>query len=495
MRPGVNVTTRESAPPSTIPTDVGTGFMVGVTEAGPMQPVSGDVVQNMDEYKTVFAPSGRNYLAGVGTYDAAETFFNEGGNRLFVGRVVGPAAVAASVNLVDGSAAIALVAKANSPGSWGNNLQVSVITHTEDPNIATGSFHLRVVRTTDSVVLEESYDLVDNTAALSWAAGSGFIVLTAGVSTNDPAAGAYAMTGGNADTGAITNANWQTALNNLTIGLGPGILFLPGVTTGAIYNMAAEAARTQYRVAFLDGPDTATASTLIATASGIVDGTLKRSRFSALFAPWIHIPGLASNTTRKVPPSPAVAGLFCRNMAAGLSANDPAAGDNGILRTAIDLTQVYTDADRQALNDGGVDVIRDMYGQRKVYGWRTVVNQVSDPAWINLGNSIMHRQIVALSNVVGESFIFKQIDGQNRLISQFGAALEAHICMPLFLDGSLFGEAPSDAYKVDVGPSVNTATTISNNELHAIIAVKMSPFGEQVNIEIVKYLVTDQIPA
>jgi hypothetical protein len=469
--------------------------MVGVAEAGPMQPVSGDVVQNMDEYKTVFAPSGRSYAAGVATYDAAETFFNEGGNRLFVGRVVGPAAVAATITLPDNAAAVALTATANSPGSWGNNVHIEVRTNTEDPNIASGSYRLRVVRTSDSLILEESYDLVDNTAALSWAAGSGYINLAAGVSALDPAAGSYALAGGTNDTPSITNTSWQNALNNLGTGLGPGILFLPGVTTPAIYNMAAEAARVQYRVVFLDAADTPTASTLIATVKGIVDGTNKRARFAALFAPWINIPGLASNTVRKIAPSSAVAGLFCRNMAAGLSANDPAAGDNGVLRTALDLTQVYTDSDREDLNDNGVDIIRDMYGQRKVYGWRTVVDPIGDPRWINLGNSIMHRQIVAIAGAVGERFIFKQIDGKGQLISSFGAALEAEVCMPLFMSGSLFGDSTTEAYKVDVGPSVNTNATIAANELHAIIAVKMSPFGEQVNIEIVKYLVTDVIPA
>jgi len=459
-----------------------------------MQPVSTDVVQNMDEYKTVFAPTGRNYLAATTTYDSAETFFAEGGNRLYVGRVVGPAAALASVNLLDGSAAICLVAKATSFGEWGNGIRVVVRTTTEDPLIPAGNFHLRVERISDGLILEESYDLADTTAALGWAAGSGFITLTAGASVLDPAAGSFPLIGGSNDAASVTNTQWQNALNNLGIGLGPGILFLPGVTTPAIYNMAADSALKQYRVAFLDGPDTATASSLVTAAKNITDSSLKRSRFSALFAPWMHIPGIVANTVRKVPPSPAVAGLFCRNMAAGLSANEPAAGDNGILRTALDLTQVYTDADRQTLNANGVDIIRDMYRQRKVYGWRTVADPVNDSVWINLGNSIMHRQIVAQAGAIGEGFIFKQIDGQKRLIGQFGASLEANICMPLFLSGSLFGDDPSDAYKVDVGPSVNTEATIADGQLRAIIAVKMSPFGEEVDVEIVKYLVTQEIP-
>ena len=68
------------------------------------------------------------------------------------------------------------------------------------------------------------------------------------------------------------------------------------------------------------------------------------------------------------------------------------------------------------------------------------------------------------------------------------------MCLPLFLNGSLFGDTPDEAYKVDTGESVNTDATMSDDQLRAIVSVRMSPFGEEVNIEIVKYLITDSIP-
>jgi hypothetical protein len=167
MRPGVNVTTRDNAPPSTIPTDVGTGFMVAVTEAGPSIPTANDLVQNMDEFKAKYAPTGRSYTAAITANDSAETFFGEGGNRLYVGRVRGPASVAATVNLNDSGAAIALVATARGVGEWGNGLDIVVRGNAEDSNIPVGSFRLRVVQRTGGAVLSESYDLVDNAAPTS----------------------------------------------------------------------------------------------------------------------------------------------------------------------------------------------------------------------------------------------------------------------------------------------------------------------------------------
>lgn len=492
MRPGVNVTTRESAPPSTVPTTVGTGFMVGITEAGPSNPTINDLVQNMDEFTNKYFPNGRTYTQGITMYDSAETFFAEGGNRLFVGRVHGADAVAASVTLEDSAAADTLVVTARGAGEWANDYDIVVRTTTEDPDIAASNFRIRVVL--DGDVLDESYDLPDVEAALTWGLSQSLISIAGAASVLDPVAGTFSLAGGTNDISSVDNTSWQTAIDSLSSALGPGILFAPGVTTGAIYNMLAEGARRDLRVAFLDGADSATASTLVNAAKLVVDTTLQRSRFCGYFAPWLIVAGLTSTTVRKVPPSPAVAAAFCRNVAAGLSANEPAAGENGRFNTVLDLTQVYTDDERQNMNENGVNIIRDIYGVHKVYGWRSTADPVNDPRWIALNNSILHRQIVAQAGVIGERFIFRQIDGQGRLIGEFGASLEGNICMPMYAAGEFYGATPDEAYKVDVGPSVNTTATVANNELRAVISVKMSPFGEEVNIEIVKYLVTENIP-
>jgi phage tail sheath protein FI len=275
--------------------------------------------------------------------------------------------------------------------------------------------------------------------------------------------------------------------------LGPGILFAPGITTTVIHQYLATAANLTYRVAFLDSPDTSDTAVLLTAASSVTDGGL-RSRFAAMFTPWLDIVGIAAGSTRKVPPSGAVAGRFSAHIASGHSPNEPAAGEQGKLKSVVNLEQAFNDADRVALNEGGVNVIRNLYGVIKIYGWRSTADPVADKDWRSLGNSIMHRQVASLCNQVGERFIFRQLDGQRRVVGEFGAALSGEVCLPLFLNGSLFGDTPDEAYKVDTGESVNTDTTMADDQLRAIVSVRMSPFGEEVNIEIVKYLITDSIP-
>jgi hypothetical protein len=494
VRPGVNVTTRDTAPPSTVPTDVGTGFMIGVTEAGPTLPTTDDLVQNMDAFTAKYAPSGRSFAAGITMHDSAEEFFAQGGNRLFIGRVVGPAAKYATVSLLDGTAATALVVTASSVGAHGNNIDVKIDTKTENPDIATGSYRITLIDETDGSVLDASPDLNSVGAATTWAMGS-LVSIAAGTSSSNPIAGTFDLATGADDIAGITDSDWQDAVDSLGTALGPGILFAPGATTGTIYNILAEGALSGTRVAFFDGADTPNANTLITAVKTIVDSTLKRSRFGGLFTPWLIVPGLTTGTVRKVPPTAAVAGKFAANVAAGYSANQPAAGELGRLETVLDYAQTFSDADLVKLNANGVNVIRDIYGVTKIYGWRSTADPVNDPRWIALSNSILHRQIAALCQQVGERFIFRQIDGRGSLVGEFGAALSGEVCMPMYLGGSLYGATATEAYKVDVGPSVNTLQTIANNELRAVVSIKMAPFGEEVNIEIVKYLVTEVIPA
>ena len=489
MRPAVNIGTLESASSTPIPTDVGHGFAIGVTESGPDVPTLENSVRNIDEYGTVYAPSGRTYLPGQVMYDAADEYYKQGGSALTVSRVTGAAAKAATIVVPDNAAAPVLNITVKGKGLWGNGLSAVVNVAAQNPDIPANNYRLQVVRKSDGAILEESGDLPDTASAMAWSLTSQYFDVKGGTSILIPVHGTYDGTTGADDIPGITNVQWQAAHDALGVDQGPGILMVPGATTDPIHKISAEHVRTHGRVAFLDGPDTPVAATLVASSKAVTD-SIGRSRFCAVFAPW----PITAEFGFKVPPSASVAGKFSGNMSAGISSNEPAAGENGILSNVLGFTQTYSDADRQLLNDNGVNVLRMVYGTPKVYGWRTTANPVADKKWIALSNSILHRQIIALANAVGERFIFRQIDGEGHLFSDFANALVAHVCGPLFDLGALFGNSPAEAFKVDTGPGVNTPTTIANNQIVANMHVRMAPFGEEVDIYIIKYLVTDTIP-
>jgi phage tail sheath protein FI len=402
---------------------------------------------------------------------------------VYVARVVGPAAVSASKNLLDAGAAISLVASEIGPGSYGNSYKVAVLT----PLVA--GYRIQV-QDTGGVPLETSPDLADQPAAVNWAKNSSYIRIALGVSSNNPAVAAgAALASGNDDRASITDTQWLNALTTFTNDLGPGQVSMPGRTTDTAHQQLMAHADALNRSAILDLPDTATTATLLTSVQTARGSVGKRG---ASFAPWVITPGIVVGTTRTVPPSALVAAK-CAKTDAEFNPNTPAAGTNGVADYAIDVSQPAWDgATRNTLNSGGVNVIRNMFGAPRIYGWRSMVDSVAEPSWLDFGNSRLYMAIAAEANNIAETYVLKEIDGQGIVISAFGGALKGML-IPYFTEGALYGQTPDEAFFVDVGVQVNTPTRLANNELHAVISLRMSPFAELVVIEIVKVGTTESV--
>lgn len=477
FRPGVSVLQRSTPPPRSAPTDTGIWHIVGLTDSGPIIPT---LISSMADYERIF---GARVSYSV-LYDALDLYFREGGSRAIISRVVGPAATVGTKNLLDAGAAISLVASATGPGAGSALISVGV-----RAGGAGGTFVIFVV--VGGIEVETSPDLVDNNAAVLWGAGSNYIRLALGASANDPAVvAAGALSAGTDDRANIVDAQWQTALDRLTADLGPGQVSAPGRTTTTGHTQLLAHAAATRRVAILDAPDSPTQATLTTASAAARAGN---QRFGGMFAPWISAPGVVAGTIRIIPPSGLVAGKLSKNDAAGLGAAEPAAGDNGESAFATGLSQVaWSDSVRQVLNNAGINVIRSVFGSVRIYGWRSLVDAVADPDWIALGSVRLYMAISANAASIAEAFLFDKIDGQGKKIAEFGGALRG-LLMDYYSNNDLYGVTPEEAFYVDVGNQVNTPVRLAANELHAVLNVKMSPFGEFVQIEIVKRPITEGV--
>lgn len=480
-RPGRIVNLKLSPPSRTAPTDTGVAFMVGIAEKGdPTQPV---LIRSMNEYTLYFGARVSNGLL----YDSAETFFREGGSKLYLMRVIGPTPVTATKNLNDGAAAILYNVKAKNPGAWGNSIKVGVVA---------GAISGTAIQVQDAAgnILEQSPDLVVKADAINWSVLSNYITIT------DPLTGAFppaivapAVLTGSA-TGDETNATetqWLNALNLISSAYGPGQVMMPGRTTDAAHlNLLAHCAVVQNnRVALLDVADSATPSTLQTSAATAAAGS--NGKYGGMFAPFLTIPGLVPNTVRTIPPSPFVAALMARNDSQNSPAV-PAAGQNGQALFVLGVDFSYTDAQRDALNTSGVNVIRAMLGGVRNYGYRTLANPVTEPNWIQLNQTRLYMTIVALSGNILENHLFKLMDGRGIEFSALAGDLIAML-MPFWNDNSLYGADAASAFNVDTSSTVNTPVTIANGELHAQIALRMSNFAELVILDIIKVPVNQNL--
>jgi len=104
--------------PRIIGVGVNTGGFVGVAEKGPTN--RADLVTNMTQFTEKFGVLfGGSYLE-----PSVRAFFNEGGTRCFISRVIGLGATAADTALADSEGVPSIEVDAISPGAWGNEVSL-----------------------------------------------------------------------------------------------------------------------------------------------------------------------------------------------------------------------------------------------------------------------------------------------------------------------------------------------------------------------------------
>ncbi len=465
MRPGVEISVKDAATPAGARAQTGTWFATGITDKG--DTTTAIRVTSLGAFVTACG----NRRSDSVLYDGIETYFRQGGAVAYIGRVVGPAAATAQVTIGTG-----ITIKAASPGEWGNSLKAQIVA-----GDAGGEYKIVVLE--NDVEVERSPSLVDNAAATNWAVtSSSYIRVTSAGASDPPVTAATALTGGVSDVLSATDTHWANALNLFTRALGPGQVSHPGRTTTAAHTQLLAHADANNRVAILDGPDTAVAATLTAASAALRALTGRRS--GGLFAPWATISGLTPGTTRTIPYSAVQAALEAR-VDESDGPHRPAAGVAGIADTILGLTQTYTDADRATLNEGGVNVARMLDGQARTYGHRSVTNPVTDPSWTDLHAARQVMAIRAEAEAIAERKLFRPIDGQGYLFAELRGELTAMLRRH-YDAGGLYGQTPAEAFRVDTGAGVNTPTTIAAGKIRAAIALRVSPMGELVQIDIVK---------
>ena len=264
MLPDVQVNVTTASSPRTLPTDTGQCFIVGVTQRG--SSIAPQLCRSMQDVLTF---TGIRLTTSL-LYDWADGFFLRGGTKLWISRVFGAGAVAASRNLLDAGAGVSLVVSAGlgagapsnpDPGTWGNNLQVAVLT-------VTGGYQLQI--TYNSVIVETSPTLVTQADGVNWSANSNYVDVTLGATALVPSAAAAAALTGGTDGAAVADADFQAAWDRIPRELGPGQCAAPGQTTSVRQLQAIAHCVNNNRFFIPDLPDSGSASTLISAANALI---------------------------------------------------------------------------------------------------------------------------------------------------------------------------------------------------------------------------------
>lgn len=472
--PGVDVILESESAPASSPTDTSKLFAVGALERGSVtEPV---IVHSPQEFKRRCG----NPVPGSFLATSAEEFFKEGGETLILGRSLGSAAATASLNLLGSAAGPSLIAKAASPGEYGDKLEVEVTK-------AEGSDFNILVKESD-VLVEEYSNLKTRAAAVELneqreAAGANpAVIISLGSEVDNPVVVSAAKLAGGSNGPALKDEDHIEALELFDEDLGMGQVAAPGITTLAVQEAILAHGEEFNRTPYVDFPAQAAGETLSAY-QGVLESAraalknLLGGRRSAGFSSWVRIPGKAPNTTVLCPYSAVQAGINARNDATAdpPPVNRASAGDEGVTQNVVSLVSVFKRQERDELNEVGVTPIRLMPdGTIETYGVPTFANPETDPAWEQITAARLFMLVIGEGTALLEKAVLKEIDPHGLLFGKVKADLQN------FLErlGNQIFNNPAEA--VNVGSTVNTAETIRKREVIAEVAVKPTKAAEVV---------------
>lgn len=489
--PGVQILTGTRPGDSSQAVAPGTTFFVaGLTERGDSaQPVR---VRSLSEYVALFG----NRVTYGAVYDALEAYFNEGGTVAYVARVVGGAANAGTLVLVDrsgGAGVSTLTVNAKSPGAWSTQVSVQV-----DDGPSANQFKVTILL--GGVAVEVYNNLASPAAAAAVITANSAYVnvldngsVTAAPANNPKVLAATALSAGADDRATVTAATVAAAaVARFSSDLGPGIVACPGydgTTTGPVLAPDALAKNRLVALAAVVGATAAQVRTAAAATRGIVG-----SECCGMFYPWVQVPDGAGGL-RTISPEGFVAGVRARTQAElGAGPGQAPAGEYGRARHVIGVAQVVDAVTANGLNDDGISVIRLIGGATKLYGWRSLSTDAANYLFLSARDVLNY--IAGQGAIALESVVFGKIDGKGLLFDRAATAMRG-ICEPLRANGDLYekhdavsGTLIDPGFRIDTGPGVNTAPTIAAGQVRVNVAARPSPTGELVILSITRVTLT-----
>lgn len=484
--PGVVISTSvRTGPSSATVRESSQLFVVGEAERGPSdEPI---LVESLVDFEAVFG----GYVSGTYLHPTIETFFEEGGTRAYIGRVVGPAATVGELTLLSASAADVITLTANGAGAWSADLSVVVTQPTP------GS--------TFKVNLYYEDELVYSTGTVSSAAqavgriNSSTVAaqyVTAAVDNDAliPATlGDTNFSAGSADSASITDAMYVTALELFNDSLGSGAVTCPESSTTEVRNGLVAHANAYSRIALLFGGETDSVSTIKATAVDVQ--TENNAEHAAIYYPWVEVPTSTAGVTRFIPPVGYVAGK--RAIAHNTKgAHLPAAGLLSVAKFVVGLKTDINKTVGDDLDENYVNAIRVIQNTIRIYGARSCSSDITNFRYItqqDVVNTIVTECYRSIEDVV-----FSTIDGRNTVFADIESRLIA-VLASVEATGALYPAFTPAGVLIDRGwtakcnPSLNPSSQLATGLVKASVGVRVSSIGDKIEIDIVKSNLTSSV--
>lgn len=483
--PGVVVTTTAVAGPSA-PTRApsSTYFTVGQAERGATSRAV--LVTSFAEFTAQF---GDRTTYGA-LWDDVRAYFEEGGTRAYVTRVVGPAATTGALSSALMDQASTPVATLNvtaaNPGAWSSGLGVRVLAGT-----TANTFRLQVLfggvvvrdysnlRSPQEAVSRVNSDPLNHYVRLADAASA-----TAAPDNNPAPTAVLTLTAGTDDRASITATHYTAALALFTKPLGDGAVAIPGIGS-TVHAALIGHADANNRIALLSAARGANQTTL----SGLADSA--DAKRAALYAPWVRVSD-GYGGTRAISPEGYVAAVRAK----AHESEGPwkaAAGEISKGRYVVAADEEFDSVKAGELDAARVNVIRTVAGSVRVYGARSTS---SDDNWGYITNAdVVNRVVVACEQVL-EPYVFATIDSSGHLLATMRGSLIG-VVQPMADARGLFalvnpvtGDVVDPGYSVTTDETINPVASLALNQVYARVGVRPSPTASMVYLTVTKAGVT-----
>jgi Bacteriophage tail sheath protein len=482
LAPGVFIEEIERGPKPIEGVATSTAAFLGETLRGPQLPW---LVTSYNEYIRMF---GDIFDPDKYMPYAVRNFFDNGGRRCYITRIVGEGAAAAAAALGD------FTVTAIGPGVAYNQVWARIGPgSTKDKTGQEVGFRLRLDYWADEsdvpadaasiassrilpTISEDFDDLSVNPASSSYFKkrvnnfNSSLVELEAADDVALPADAAARLSAGS-DGAPVTAASYEVdnadpklrtglAALNLDAFRSVAVVYAPGVDYPTAQKVITHCEVNRFRFAVVDSLRSQANASLVDPRSEVDD-----TKYGAFYYPWIWISDPRSGNRKQVPPGGAVCGIYAlTDNTRGVfkaPANETVAG-------AIDLEYDINQGAQEVLNPKGANVIRRFPGRGiRVWGARTMS---SDPLWKYVN---VRRLFIFLEASIYNStqwVVFEPND--QRLWARVKQTVTLFL-RTQWREGALFGAKEEEAFSVAVGRETMTEDDILNGRL--IIEIGVAP--------------------
>lgn len=490
LAPGVFIEEIERGPKPIEGVGTSTVAFLGETERGPTKP---RFISSYGEFLRLF---GDVYDPGKYLPYAVKSFFDNGGRRAYIARIVGPAGAPSTLTLGDFSLT------AVGPGVASDRIYARIEPGTTKRTLAgqtspsSVGFRLRLFYWTSLPQGTQAFDPVANDKQIPrpsvtedfddlsldpsspnyWDkrvgnGNSSLVTLQVAPTATLPSGASGGALSGGADgttpgaveyDGQALQADQRTGLAALAMDpyRDVAIVCAPGAPDDVTQKVITHCELNRFRFAVIDSP----AGTAVATSLD-PRTTIDDTKYAAYYHPWIVVSDPRSGNRVKIPPSGAVCGIYAlTDNTRGVwkaPANETVAG-------ALDLEFDVTQGEQENLNPKGVNAIRRFPGRGiRVWGARTLS---SDPLWKYIN---VRRLFIFLEASIFYStqwVVFEPND------PKLWARVKQTVTLFLrsqWREGALFGDKEEEAFSVAVGRETMTEDDILNGRL--IVEIGIAP--------------------